>query len=195
MKTKVLLVLALMAMLSIKSFAQDSEKRFGFELSSGASFATSELNEAKLNPGFGFEGTFHYRFMPHFGTYIGWGWNKLSSENSFAGSNLSFEETGYIFGFQFNHPIGSTPLSYYLRGAGLYNHIELENNDGEIIHDTKHGYGYQVAGGIDVKLGSKWSITPGVKFNSLKRESEYSGKSTDFNLNYLSISIGILKKF
>lgn len=52
---------------ALSSFAHKSEKRFGYELNSGLSVATKEIADAGLNPGFGFEGIIHYRFMPHLG--------------------------------------------------------------------------------------------------------------------------------
>jgi opacity protein-like surface antigen len=195
MKTKGLFALLVLALLSNSSIAQENEKRFGFELSGGASMATSKPGDTKLNPGFGIEGIFHYRFMPHLGVYGGWGWNKLAANYSFAGSDVCFEETGYVFGLQFKHPIGSLPLSYYLRAGGLYNHIEVENADGDIIGDTGHGFGFQLAAGVDYSLGKNWSLTPGVKFNSLSRDLEMGGTTTKLNLNYVSVRVGILKRF
>ncbi len=195
MKTKGLSILAILFLLSISFFAQENEKRFGFELSTGASMATSKLGDAELKPGLGFEGVFHYRFMPHLGVYAGWGWNRFGSDNSFAGDDVCFEETGYVFGLQFKHPFGESPVKYYLRAGGLYNHIEIENAEGDIINDTQHGFGFQLAGGIDFNLGSNWSLTPGLKFNSLSRDSEFEGISRNLNLNYISLRVGILKKF
>jgi opacity protein-like surface antigen len=195
MKTKGLIAFVMFAILSLNGIAQESEKRFGFELGSGASFATSQLAGTSLKTGFGFEGIFHYRFMPHAGIYGGWGWNKLAANNSFAGSDVCFEETGYVLGLQFKHPVGSMPLSYYLRAGGLYNHIEVENADGDIIGDTGHGFGFQLAAGIDYSLGKNWSLTPGVKFNSLSRDLEMGGTTTKLNLNYVSVRVGILKRF
>ncbi|OFX82818.1 MAG: hypothetical protein A2W99_14240 [Bacteroidetes bacterium GWF2_33_16] len=195
MKTKVLFTIALIASLTLSSFAQENEKRFGFELSGGASFATRKLDNANLNTGFGFEGIFHYRFMPHAGVYGGWGWNRFGADKSFAGTDVCFEETGYVLGLQFKHPIGTTPLSYYLRAGGLYNHIEIENEDGDINGDSGHGFGWQLAGGIDINLGSNWSLTPGVKFNALNREIDLDGSSTHLNLNYINLRVGIIKRF
>lgn len=187
--------LAILTFLSLSSFGQSTEKHFGFEFSTGASWATTELGGADLSTGLGFEGTLHYRFLPHLGLYAGWGWNRFVAKESFAGDDARFEETGYVFGLQFKHPIGNTPISYYLRGAGLYNHIETENVDGEIVDDTGHGFGWQAAAGIDLKLGSGWSLTPGVKFNSLSRDTDFDGVSRELKLNYVSARVGILKKF
>lgn len=195
MKSPKFYLVALAVVFTMSTMAQNTEKRFGFELSGGASQATSKLADTELNTGFGFEGVFHYRFMEHIGAYAGWGWNKFSADESFAGTDMDIEETGYVFGLQFKHPIGATNLSYYGRAAGLYNHIEIENADGDIVKDSKHGFGYQLAGGLDIDLGSNWSLTPGVKFNSLIRSTDYEGSDKRLNLNYLSIRVGILKKF
>ena len=195
MKTKGLVFLTIFGLFVMGSFAQENEKRFGFELSTGASVATSKLSGVKLNPGFGFEGILHYRFMPHLSVYGGWGWNRFGADNSFAGNDVCFEETGYVFGLEFKHPMGELPLAYYLRAGGLYNHIETENSDGDIINDTQHGLGFQLAGGVDINLGSNWSLTPGVKFNSLSRDTDFEGISKQFDLNYISLRVGILKKF
>lgn len=195
MKTKVILVVAFISIFFFSSIAQEKEKRFGFELSSGASFATQKLGSAELNPAIGFEGILHYRFLPHTGIYGGWGWNSFGADDSFAGRDVCFEETGYVFGLQYKHPIGDSKTSYYLRAGGLYNHIEIEDADGDITHDSGHGLGWQLAGGFDINLGKNWSLTPGVKFNSLSRDVANEGVNEPLDLNYLQVRVGILKKF
>lgn len=194
MKTKGF-ALTVLVLLSMSSFAQESGKRFGFELNSGVSIATKKIDDASLNLGFGYEGIFHYRFMSHLGVYAGWGWNSFGADESFAGNDVCFEETGYVFGLNFKHPIGSSKLSYYVRAGALYNHIETENSDGDVINDTGHGYGYQLAGGIDINLGNNWNLTPGLKFNSLSQDTEYDGTSKQLDYQYISARIGIAKKF
>ena len=194
MKTKGL-ALTMLVLLSMSSFAQESEKRFGFELNSGASIATKKIDDVKLNPGFGFEATFHYRFMPHLGVYAGWGWNRFGAEESFSGNDVCFEETGYVFGLNFQHPIGASKLAYYVRAGALFNHIETESDNGDIINDSKHGLGYQLAGGIDINLGNNWSLTPGLKFNSLSRDTQYEGANKMLDYQYISARIGITKMF
>lgn len=194
MKTKAIVTIALM-LIGVTSIAQYNEKRFGFELSGGVSIATSEPGDASLNTGFGFEGILHYRILQHTGIYGGWGWNRFGSASSFAGSDICFEETGYVFGLQFKHPLGEKPLSYYLRAGVLYNHIELENAAGDIIGDTEHGAGFQLAAGLDFSIGRNWSITPGLKYNYLSKDIEMEGISTNLNHNYISLRVGFLKKF
>lgn len=190
MKKQALAIIALATMVSISTIAQDNSGRFGIELTGGASFATQELAGNNLNTGFGFEGLLHYRVLPHAGLYAGWGWNRFAAD-----SNFDYEETGYIMGLQFKHPIGSSPVAYYLRAGALYNHIEVENENGDIIGDTGHGWGWQAAAGVDIPLGSGWSLAPGVKFNSLSRDLEEDGVKTELNLNYFSARLGIVKMF
>lgn len=76
MRTKGLIALFVLAVLTVSSFAQKNGKRFGFEVSSRVSMGTNKLGESTLIPGFGFEGIFQYRFMPHLMT------NKLLKHSS-----------------------------------------------------------------------------------------------------------------
>jgi hypothetical protein len=133
--------------------------------------------------------------MQHLGTYAGWGWNTFSSETSFAGGEMDFDETGYVLGLQFKHPIDGLTASYYFRVGGLYNHIEIENTKGDIVYDTKHGFGLQFATGIDIPLNSSWSFTTGVKYNRLPKEIDFKETSGKMNFNYLSVRAGLLWMF
>lgn len=195
MKTKVVFATFLFVLFAAGSKAQEVEKRFGFELNGGVSVATNELNETNLNTGFGFEGIFHYRFLPHTGVYGGWGWNSFGADNSFAGNDVNFEETGYILGLQYKRPFGNSPVQYFFRAGGLYNHIEIENEEGDIIEDSGHGLDWQLAAGIDLPLGNNWSFTPGIKFNSLSREIDWEESTSQLDYNYLTFRVGFLKRF
>src|SRR5687767_15147349 len=97
-------VLAL-CLISTPSTAQ-SQDRWVFEIRGGAALATENLNDAELGTGFGFEGTIAYRFQPHLAAYAGWDWHRFPADESFAGSSVDVEETGYAFGLAFEHPIG-----------------------------------------------------------------------------------------
>jgi len=195
MKKRRIIVMMLSLTITAAAYAQNNDTRMGFELNGGASLATSKPGNTSLKAGFGFEGVIIYRFLPHTGLYAGWGWNQFTADASFAGNDVCFEETGYVFGLQFKHPVGNSPLAYYLRAGGLYNHIEIENKEGDIIGDTKHGLGFQLAAGIDYALGKNWSLTPGLKFNYLSRDIEMDGSTTNLKHNYLMLRVGILKRF
>jgi hypothetical protein len=75
-KMKTRTILLTMLFISFSLFGQ-SEDRWSFEFRSGASYSTKDLGDAELGAGFGFEGTFAYRLMPHLSAYAGWGWNQF----------------------------------------------------------------------------------------------------------------------
>lgn len=194
MKTKVLTALTLSVMISIAVTAQQKDKKFAFEAGGGPSFPTMQFADG-IRTGFGFECTFRYMFLPHTGLYGGWGANWLSTETLTPANNRDYEETGYILGLDFRHPISDSKFAYYVRAGALYNHIEIENADGNILKDTKHRPGFQIAGGIDIDLGKNWSLTPGVKFNKLLVDTEIDGSSEHLDHQYISARIGIARRF
>ncbi len=195
MKTRILLLIITMTLFALNATAQNNQSRWAFELSTGASYATADIGDANLKTGLGFEGTFHYRFMEHTGIYLGWGWKKFGADQSFAGNNMDFEETGYTYGIQFKHPLAQTRLNYVVRAGGIYNHVEIENNDGDIVSDTGHGLGWQVSGGIELPLGQSWALIPSVKYSSLSRDFGSGANEFNSNLNTLSTQIGFYKYF
>jgi hypothetical protein len=195
MKTKKVIGIMVAGLLSFTCIAQENEKRFAIELAGGPSMATRELESGKLEKGFGFEGILHYRLMSCTGIYAGWGWNRFTSGLSFAGDNTDFEETGYVFGLQYEHPINASRSSYYLRAGGLYNHIEVENEEGDIIQDSGHGLGFQLGAGFKIALGKSWSLSPNIKFNALTRDLKVEDEPVSMRFNYLSVRLGVVKKF
>jgi hypothetical protein len=203
MKTKVL-VLSVLFLSVLQLQAQKNEtctnheaplETFSLEFNGGGSIATNTLSGSRLNPGFGFEASFLWNFMPHTGVYAGWGWNRFGSEQSFIGNGACFEETGYVLGLQFKHPIKSENILWFLRAGMLYNHIEVENAEGVIVADTGHGSGFQIAGGVDFHVGNGWSIAPGIKFNSLNRVLDYEQDNQQLKYRYVSLRVGFVKSF
>ena len=195
MKTRISLLTIALSILAMNAFAQNNQDRWAFELSTGASYATTELGDATLKAGPAIEGTFYYRFLEHTSIYVGWGWKKFGSNQSFAGNNMDFEETGYTYGLQFKHPLSGTKLNYVVRAGGIYNHVEIENNAGDIVSDTGHGLGWQAAGGFEIPLGRSWTLIPTLKYSSLSRDFESGTDTFSSDLNYLSTQIGFSKTF
>jgi opacity protein-like surface antigen len=173
-----------------------AQDRFSVQFRPGVSFATTDLGDANLKTGLGFEFSAAYRFMPHVSAYAGWGWTRFSSGESFAGADTDFEETGYIFGLQFLHPFhNNSPFEYFLKAGGTYNHIEAENPEGVIFADSGHGFGFQVETGLSFSLNESWRLTPGIKYQSLSRNLTMGEVAYSVNLNYLSIGATISKTF
>lgn len=193
MKKLFLIVVALIIFLVFsQSFAQD---KWSLELRPGVNYATQDISDADLGLGFGGELTIGYRFMPHLAAYAGWSYNNFAVDQSFAGPDASFEETGYTFGLQFIHPIRETNISYLLRAGGAYNHIEIENNAGDIIIDSGHGLGWQAEAGLVIPLGERFSLLPSVRYRSLNRDIKIENVNTSVDLNYLSVGVGLSWSF
>lgn len=172
-----------------------AQERFSLQFRPGVSWATTKLGDADLKTGFGFEFTGAYRFMPHVHAYLGWGWNRLQSDESFAGDKTDFEETGYVFGLQFMHPLkDQLPLDYFVRAGVIYNHIEAENADGDIFADSGHGPGFQAEVGVAFTPGPAWKIIPGIKYQTLSRTLTIEEQDFDVELNYLSLGVTIHRK-
>jgi opacity protein-like surface antigen len=168
-----------------------AQDRWSLEIRGGADYATQDLGDADLDIGIGFEGFVTYRFMPHLALYTGWGWNHFNADQSFAGADVDFEETGYTFGVQFVHPLGDSQLSYLVRAGGLFNHIEVEDQERDLLGDSEHSFGWQIGAGLVVPLGEHWSLTPSLRYRALSSDIEIDATTTAVDLNYFSIGIGI----
>jgi len=171
------------------------QSRWSFDLRLGIDFPTQDLGDANLDNGFGFEATLAYQFIPHWAAYAGWGWNKFSADQSFAGSAVDFEETGYTFGLQFEQALGESALDYFIRFGGLYNHIEIENSNGNIIADSGHGLGWQLGAGLVIPLGKQWELTPDVRYRSLSTDFDIGSVKKDVDLTYFAVGLGVSRPF
>jgi len=173
-----------------------AQERWGFEIRAGAAFATQDPSAASLGTGFGFEGTVAYRVQPHLSMYAGWDWHQFPADASLAGANSDFDETGYAFGLLFEHPLGqSDAMAIQLRGGGTYNHLEVENDAGDLVADSGHGLGYEAGAGTAFRLSNAWRITPGVRYRAVSRDLELGGVSTPADLRYVAVELGFAGRF
>ncbi len=168
---------------------------WSLHLSGGATFPTQDVGETELGTGLGLEALVGYRFMPHLEGYAGWDYHHFGADESATGDDVDTEETGYAFGLRFVHPIGESALSYVARAGATYNHIEMENDDGDIIADSGHGLGWEAGVGLDIPIGDSWSVVPMVRYRSLSREIEIEDEATDVDLTYVATDLGITWSF
>jgi hypothetical protein len=187
------LALALIAL----PMTTQAQTRWRLEARTGAAFATQNLADASLDPGFGFEATVVYGFMPRISAYAGWDWYHFSSaEASFAGTNSDIEETGYAFGLRFEQPLGeAAPVALRLRAGGTYNHVEVEDASGEITGDSGHGFGWEAGAALGITLGDRWELSPGVRYRSLTPDLDFAGPATSGSLEYVAVEIGVSRSF
>ncbi len=194
MKTSKLLILTLSALLT--SHLLFAQNKWSVELRPNLDFPTTELADEDLNTGFGLEATVNFRFMEHVSAYLGWGFNTFNASDSYESEDIDVDETGYTFGFLFIHPIGSSQkVSFLARAGGIYNHIEVENEEGDIIADSGHNVGWEAGAGVQFELGQGWSLRPQLGYRALSGDIEMDNFTSDFDMNYVSFGIGLAKFF
>lgn len=172
------------------------QQRIGVTIRPGISFTTTKVYNADINWGWGFEGSMSYRVLPHIAAYAGWGWNTFSADESFAGNDVDMEETGYALGFRFVHSLGhELPFDYFLRGALIISHLEIENREGDIVAESGYGAGFQVEVGLSFAVGERWYLIPGIKYQTLSREIAFEGLRYPVDLNFLSVGVNVCRSF
>ena len=153
-------------------------------------FPTKDLGETELKQGGGFETTFSYRFISEFAAYAGWGWNTFNPKESTTVAH--FEETGYRFGIQHIRALSEKSKLNFAFSAGIVmNHIETENDDGDIIDDSGHGIGWEIEVGLGIPLNERWQIEPDIRYHALSRNISDGGIERSVDLNYLSVGVAV----
>ncbi len=150
---------------------------------------------SKVNTGYGFELTIAYEVLYEVGFYAGWGWNKFSADNAFITNRIDIEESGYTAGVQFKHRVKNSSFSYLIRGGAVYNQVELENNNSELIAESGHGIGWQAEGGITFEIGNNWDLRPTLRFRSLPGDIDVYNGQMSVDLKYISFGLGLAKMF
>lgn len=184
-------------MLSLTLCASNlAAQRLTLDLRGAVAAPTSELGGADLSIGAGFGGTLAWQVQPHLHLYGGWDWMRFTADNSFAGAEPDFEETGYTLGLRFEHPLRqSSSILYRLEAGGTYKHIEVEDANGDIIEDTGHGLGFELGAGLLVPLGKTWKLAPALRYRSLSRDFTIASTTTSGSLRYAALEIGFSRRF
>ena len=173
-----------------------AQNKWAVEFRPGLNFVTQDIGDAKLKTGFGFEVAVSYKVIQYLDVYVGWGWNTFATKNSNSFNKSDFDETGYTFGLQFVRPVKTgSKLSYLIRAGGIYNHIEIENNDGDVVQDSGHGLGYEIGVGVDYNFAEDWSLRPQIGYRALSRDIKIFNTATKVDLNYVAFGLGLVKTF
>jgi len=192
---RIIMAVGAVAVLAAASPATGQD-RWAFELRGGVAFPTEDIGNDALGRGMGFDGTLRYRFLPHLALYGGWDWIGFSPDELSGTADLDLEETGYTFGLRFEHPLAGDPgLAGWVRAGATYDHLEIEVEDGDIIADSGHGFGWEAAAGVAIGAGARWSVTPGVRYRSLSRDLEIGGVTAGADLRYVMAELGLAVRF
>jgi len=171
-----------------------SQPRWSGELTGDAAFATQTLAGADLRTGGGFGVNARYRLQPHLSAYAGWEWHLQQSTELLPGQTLDLNDTGYALGLRFEHPLVSGTAMWVRTGA-LYNHIEVGNEQGKIIHDTGHGLGWEAGTGFTIPITPRLGLTPGVRYRTFSPDVTLAGTTRASTLSYVTTGIGLALTF
>lgn len=171
-----------------------AQGRFSLDARAGIALPTKDIADGQLNTGFGFEGAVAYRVLPSLSAYVGWDWHGFSADESFAGADLDFTETGYAYGLQFERTYAgesASGLAYRLRFGGTYNRLEIEDSGGTLVADTDHGAGVEGGFGIVLPFNERWSVSPEIRYRALSRDVTVGDDTTEVRLRYFSLDLGV----
>ena len=190
---KVMRLIMVVTMLMILSMAQvaQGQGKVNATFRPSVNFPVKDLATTELKSGGGFEVNFSYRFMPKLSAYAGWGWSSFSPKQS---ENIvsHYEENGYRVGLQFIQPLGAeSKLNLLLGAGGVGNHIEAENDEGDLLDDSGHGMGWEVEAGLSIPVSKRWQLVPGIRYHSLSRDMMIDDREESVDLNYLSVGVGV----
>lgn len=180
------LVLITMLLLLLAISPARGQSGVSFTIRGGVNYPCHGQNDLNLHNGYGFEGIVGYRVLPQFTLNAGWGYNTFEVESTMGSSEMDFVANGYSLGLQFDQPIASSRFSVLIGGGGIYHHLEVENDAGDVLGDSGHGLGYQVDLGLGIRVGSKLMFTPGIKYRSIERDFDLGEENMRIDLNYLS---------
>lgn len=157
---------------------------------------TSKLAGTDLSTGLGAGATIAFRLQPHLHLYGGWDYIAFAPDQSFAGVDHDFEETGYTYGLRFEHPFGAaTGMLYRLEAGGTYKHVEIEDADGDIVADSEHSVGFEFGAGAVFNANSNWRFVPMLRYRSLSPDFTIGSVTTEGTLQYVGLELGLSRRF
>lgn len=173
-----------------------AQQRWSVELRGSGQVSTQDAARENHENGYGLEASVQYRVLEHVSAYAGWAYTHFAALEAIAGPDMDLEETGYVLGLRFEHPIrDGAPTRYWVRTGATYDHLELENADGDIVEDSGHGLGWEVGAGLAFPIRDRWSVTPGIRYRSLSRDLDIGAATTTVDLEYVGFEIGIRRAF
>jgi opacity protein-like surface antigen len=153
--------------------------------------AVDEFAAVDLETGAGLEMGIGVRVATDVFVYGAWDWQNRAAKTLLFGAMADVEDTGYAFGLRYVAPI-SNRAKPWVRAGGLFNHIEIEDEEaGDLFADSEHTLGFEVGGGLDVALSDRWSLTPGVRYRRFEPNVRFGGVEYPTTLSYVAFDVGV----
>ena len=172
-----------------------AQPRWTAEVRGGVNVAVDEYAGVDLETGAGLEIGLGVRVAPDLFVYGAWDWQNRAAKTPLFGTTVDVEDTGYAFGLRYVAPL-SGRAKPWVRAGGLFNHVEIEDEAaGDLVADSKHTFGFEVGGGLDVTLNERWSLTPGVRYRRFEPKVRSGRAESSSTLSYVTLDVGIAVRF
>ena len=186
----------LLARLPGPVFAQEGP--YAFQLRGGVTlpvgdFGDEEMGwerEAGSGPSLNMAFTFPLRGA--LGGYLGFGQYRFSCDREVCPEGKTWTSTGFDVALRL--VLGSRPLRPWIQG-GFHNHrVEgrIQSPDGPVRLRSEGGGGYEVGGGVLVRVGERTSLAPGVRFGL--GNVPFDGRA-NLGLRFLVLDLGLVLGF
>jgi len=175
-----------------------AQDRLSVDLRVGSNSFADDLGDAELESGFGFDGSLAVRLYEHLWAYGGWGWHGFDTDFALWGADSSVEQTGYRLGLRWEHPVtdqGRDGPAFWVHAGGTWEHIEVEDDAGDLVTDSDLGEGWEAGGGVSFPAWAGWRLTPGVRYRALSRELAFGELVPEVLLEYLALELGVSRTF
>ncbi len=150
-----LLLLALVSGVSSRAEAQAISIGIGPYI--GAATPTGDWGEnASADTGWGYGGTLSFQVLPFLGLYAGWDRYRFGYDDGQGGDvDITIADSGLRAGAEIGVPL-RLPVSPFVMGGGYYGDTEFELTEGDTQTRFRGGddFGYELAGGLDIAVGS-----------------------------------------
>lgn len=183
MGRKLLLAISLLVLSSSAAWAQG---RFAVDLSAGAAFPTEDFGDEALKTGVGVGFTGNVRVLQHLHIYAGWDYFRFTPKESVIDQDIN--DTGYAFGAKFQHPVYLS-IDSWLRLGGIYNHIEVEDDAGDLIVDSGHELGWEAGAGLSIPLSERFALMPGARYRTYSATLSQGTTEVPVDVSYVAAEL------
>lgn len=172
-----------------------AQSRWTAEMRGGANVADDEFSGVELKTGSGLELGVRVRTTPNLFVYGAWDWQNRAAKTPLFGARADVEDTGFTFGVGYVVPLG-TRVKPWVRVGGLLSHVEIDDEPAkDQIANSGYSFGVEVAGGLEVPLNDRWSLTPGLRYRRFEPKVRFGGRESSTTLAYVAVDVGVAVKF
>jgi opacity protein-like surface antigen len=184
------------AALAMPAQAQMMESSpLSLEVRGGAAFPSGDFADI-ADTGWGFGANAGFELTPLVGVYGGYDRYSFSPESDLLDGD--YVSSGFNGGLRVTPMLsGMNSLSPWLRGGVVYNKLQFDFDEFDEEDDSDFQLGFEVGGGIELPLGQRVSITPGLRYTSysLGENTSTDVFDRDVDINTFVADVGLKFRF